>query len=80
MELGTRALAIDDATLVGMLMRPPKHVPQLRTREAFREFFSGMPARRMEALLCHAYEGRGHEEMGEKVRKRMELLRDVLTV
>lgn len=73
-----RGLEVDDRSLVEMLRRPPKHVPQLRTREAFRDFFRGMPTRRMQALLMQAYTDKAPEEAGEKVAKRMDLLRDVL--
>jgi hypothetical protein len=61
-----------------MLMRPPKSLTQLRTKESFRTFFRGMPAGRMQRLLVAAYAGRDPDEVREKVCKRLDLLQDVL--
>lgn len=74
----TSALLLDDDTLVRMLMRPPKSLTQLRTKENFRTFFRGMPAGRMQRLLVAAYAGRDPDEVKEKVGKRLGLLQDVL--
>lgn len=78
-DASATAVSLDDDTLVRMLTRPPKSVSQLRTREAFRTFFRGMPAGRMQRLLLAAYAGREPQEVKEKVRKRLDLLHDVLT-
>jgi len=75
---GGEALLLDDTFLVDMLRKPPKHVPQLRTRDGFRQFFAGMSVARMEFLLCQAYADREPEEAEKRVKKRMALVLDVL--
>lgn len=71
-----------DEALVEMLQKPPKEVPQLRTRDSFRRFFAGMAQGRMRGLLLEAY-GSGTPDLDpeareKKVNKRLALVRDVL--
>lgn len=73
------ALDMSDQELVAMLRRPPKHVPQLRTRDGFRRFFAGMPQAHMRALLQHAYDDREAADAAKRVAKRMDLVADLLT-
>jgi hypothetical protein len=69
-----------DAELVELLSKPPKSVPALRTRSSFQEFFRGMRTARMLALLEKGFaDVEDPEERAQKVRKRMELVREVLT-
>lgn len=63
---------LSDEELVAMLQQPPKHVPALRTREAFRSFFSGFSTSRMKSLL----EAACADE--KKVEKRYNLVKDLL--
>jgi hypothetical protein len=72
------ALAQDDASLVDLLRQRPKFVPMLRSREAFRRYFAGLPRARMLALLTSAYDGLEAGEREDKVAKRMELLEGLL--
>jgi hypothetical protein len=61
-----------DEDLVEMLKKPPKHVPELKTRDSFRNFFKGCCAVRMRSLLEQACEDE------KKVSRRFELVKDVL--
>ena len=67
---------MDNDTLVRMLKRKPKEVEQMRTRNAFRKFFNGMPRERVEMLLRRAYGDLGEEQCEVKVKKRIGLLID----
>ena len=49
--LHTAAIGSHRTQLVEMLKRPPKHVPQLRTRDGFRRFFSGLRRDHMRVTL-----------------------------
>ena len=51
---------------------------ELKTKEAFRRYFSGMPADRMGRLLSRAYAGLEPADLEKKVMKRLRLLNDVL--
>ena len=75
---GGGALDKSDSELITMLQMPPKHVPQLRTREGFRRFFAGIETNRMQSLLTTAYSEKEPEEAAKKVAKRMQLIADVL--
>lgn len=71
---------MSDADLVVMLRLPPKSTPALRTKSSFQEFFRGIKSKRIEILLAEAYQGSGDaDEQAQKVSKRMELLRDVVS-
>lgn len=73
------AVGMSDEALEGMLRRQPRTVPELRTKESFREFFQGMGAERMGRLLRGAYQGAlPADEVDRKVEKRLELVGDVL--
>ena len=61
-----------------MLRRPPKLSPELRTKSAFRVFFTGMDRKRMKLLLEAAYADETSGEWRDKVDKRLTLLEDVL--
>ena len=72
------AVALSDHDLVVMLQRPPKAVPQLRTKTGYIDFFRGMPAKRMELLLTQAYHDMEPTEREAKVHKRMTLIAEIL--
>lgn len=72
------AVALSDADLVNMLRRPPKAVPQLRTKSGYIDYFRGMPCVRMKSLLYKAYDDLEPEEREAKVVKRMALISDIL--
>ena len=84
-EVQGQAVSLTDEQLLALLRRPPKEVPELKTRRAFRDFFRGLSANRMRHLLEHCYvneEGKGmgnREEIALKVMRRMEVVKDVLT-
>jgi hypothetical protein len=63
---------LSDEDLIEMLKLPPKHVPQLRTRDAFRSFFKGFSCERMRRLLVAACPDE------KKVEKRFDLVKDLL--
>mmetsp|Transcript_17022 Transcript_17022/g.20041 ORF Transcript_17022/g.20041 Transcript_17022/m.20041 type:complete len:923 (-) Transcript_17022:192-2960(-) len=65
-------VGMSDGDLIDMLRQPPKHVPQLRTRDSFRSFFRGCCAARMRHLLEQACEDE------KKVNKRFDLVKDIL--
>lgn len=79
---------MSDEELVELLRRPPKSTQVLRTKGNFQEFFKGISADRMRALLESAYSEKGISEGNDgeswevektsKIKKRMDLLRDVL--
>jgi len=73
------ALKKSDDELIAMLRKPPKEVEQLHSRDAFRKFFNGFPAGRIEGLLREANAGKSEEEIEKKVQKRMKLLDGVLS-
>eukprot|EP01138_Halocafeteria_seosinensis_P013452 gb/GECG01013738.1/.p1 GENE.gb/GECG01013738.1/~~gb/GECG01013738.1/.p1 ORF type:complete len:717 (+),score=92.06 gb/GECG01013738.1/:1-2151(+) len=74
----THARELDDSTLVKMLQQKPKDVPQLKSREAFRQFFKGLSKSHVSRLLREAFAPLGTEEMKKKEEKRLELLAPVL--
>jgi hypothetical protein len=73
-------VSLSDDELITLLKKPPKSTAVLRTKKDFQEYFRGIGSRRMQALLMAAYAdvGDGALQM-EKVNKRMELVRDVLS-
>jgi len=73
------ALDLSDEQLVHMLSQPPKAVPTIKTKSGFQGFFRGMPQDRMRELLRAAYKDMTDLDRDNKVKKRMELLGDVLT-
>jgi hypothetical protein len=77
----TSALAVNlsDDTLITMLSQPPKSIPQMRTKSSFQDFFRGISEERMKQLLRRAYGNLNDLEREVKVKKRMELLADVLS-
>lgn len=73
------AVGMSDEALESMLRQPPRSVPELRTKDNFRDFFRGMDAGRMSRLLRGAYEGTlSADEMDIKVEKRIGLVGDML--
>ena len=76
-EVG-KAVAMDDAALLDMLKKPPKDVPEIYSKDAFRKFFNGFPRDRIESLLTQANAGKSEEEIAKKVGKRMKVLDGVL--
>eukprot|EP00903_Cladosiphon_okamuranus_P011960 g11233.t1 len=73
------AVGMSDEELKGMLKQQPRMVPELRTKESFREFFQGMEAERMGRLLREAYEGNlPADQVDKKVKKRLGLVNDIL--
>jgi hypothetical protein len=70
-----------DDELVQLLALPPKSVAALRTKSGFQEFFRGMRAARMQGLLERGLAAtiEDAQERASKVKKRMDLVRDVLT-
>lgn len=73
------AVGMSDEELRCMLRRQPRTVPELRTKDSFREFFQGMPEERMGRLLRGAYEGSlPADEVDKKVDKRLGLVGDLL--
>ncbi|CAN0467478.1 unnamed protein product [Ectocarpus sp. 8 AP-2014] len=71
-------LGMCDEDLKEMLKKQPRMVPELRTKEHFREFFQGMGAERMERLLRGAYEDLPPDQIDKKVKKRLGLVGDKL--
>ena len=70
-----------DEELIQLLSRPPKTVPALRTKSSFQDFFRGMRSDRMKSLLeksCAMIADTSSENQALKVKKRMELLQEVL--
>ena len=62
-------------------VNPQCTVPALRTKSSFQDFFRGMRAGRMQALLersCAGLADATEAEKALKVKKRMELLHEVL--
>ncbi len=73
------AVSMSDEDLKDMLKQQPRLVPELRTKESFREFFQGMEAERMSRLLRGAYEGNlPADQVDKKVKKRLGLVGDRL--
>lgn len=72
------AVGMCDEDLKEMLEKQPRMVPELRTKEHFREFFQGMGAERMERLLRGAYEDLPPDQVDKKVKKRLGLVGDKL--
>ena len=77
-EVG-KAVGMDNATLLEMLKKPPKDVPEIHSKDAFRKFFKDFPKDRVEKLLIEANSGKSKEDIAKKVKKRMKLLEGVLT-
>ena len=73
------AVAMSDIDLITMLKLPPKSNPLIRTKTDFQTFFRGMQAARMLKLLDSAYADLEAIDRKNKVEKRMELIRDVLS-
>jgi len=67
-----RACAMEDDELTAMLAKPPKEVPEMHSREAFKKFFRGIAKKRMQSLLEKCYEGKDRVE--DRIKKRMKLL------
>ena len=73
-----KAIFWQENELILMLQKPPRDVPQLKTKVAFKSFFAGMERSKMEYLLYAANKELGIRDMEKKVMKRMDLLKDVL--
>lgn len=73
------AVGMSDEILKYMLKQQPRRVPELRTKESFRDFFQGMEAERMDRLLRGAYEeSLPADQVDKKVKKRLGLVGDIL--
>jgi hypothetical protein len=69
-----------DEELIMLLKMPPKSTAMLRTKSGFQGFFRGIRGARMHQLLLAAYSDVGDKVMQlDKVNKRMDLLREVLS-
>lgn len=69
-----------DEELVELLKCPPKTVPVMKTKGTFQAFFRGISAHRMKKLLEEAFSSIPNElERNEKVVKRLDLLKGILT-
>ena len=68
-----------DANAVALLKLKPKLVPQLKSRDAYRRFFSGESEARARRLLAAAYDNLAADERAVKIEKRMALILDVLS-
>jgi len=77
-QLSAEEMKDDD--VVALLQKRPKEVPQLRSRDSYRNFFRGVPKDRMHRLLCAAASAQGGDEEAREARveRRMALLSDVL--
>ena len=75
---GGAAKDLTDEALILMLRQPPKSIPLLRTKTGFQDFFRGTSSVRMKQLLTAAYSNMNELDREQKVKKRMELLVDVL--
>lgn len=66
---------MEDDELISMLRKKPKEVQQMRTRNSFKKFFSGMPKQKLENLLKTAYSELGDEAFcNAKVNKRIAMM------
>jgi hypothetical protein len=63
-----------DEELIELLRKKPKHVPEMKTKDSFRQFFSCMKRERLQHLLATAYNDLELAEQNKKVKKRMELM------
>ena len=70
-----KAHALDDEAIVRMLRLRPKDVRHTRTREAYRDFFAGVPLDRVERLLAASYADLEPDAAAAKVAKRLALVR-----
>eukprot|EP00941_MAST-03F_sp_MAST-3F-sp1_P001657 g1657.t1 len=65
-----------DTELVELLRAKPKEVPQLQTREAFRDFFRGIEEDRMKQLLEKALQDSGNKDaVKRRIKRRMEVMK-----
>jgi len=76
-EGGGEALAQSDEALISLLSQRPKHVPQLKSRDAFRSYFHGISQLRMQRLLRLAFASLDEQSREDKVAKRLALLRGI---
>lgn len=69
-----------DSDVLGLLRRRPKEVKQLKSRDAYRSFFTGMSKSRMLRLLREAAPSHSGDAKAREARiaRRMALLDDVL--
>ncbi len=70
--------SLSDESLITMLKQPPKAVAMLRTKSGFQDFFRGISEHRMKSLLMQAYGNLNELDRDQKVKKRLELLAEVL--
>jgi hypothetical protein len=63
-----------DEELIELLRKKPKHVPCMKTKDSFRQFFSCMKRERLHKLLTTAYDNLDAAEQNKKVKKRMDLM------
>lgn len=73
------ASTMSDAELIDLLRRPPKQTIALKTKVGFQEFFRGVSAHHMRALLEQAYaEIVDENDRNAKISKRMDILQGVI--
>lgn len=65
------ACDMNDQDIIAMLRKPPKEVPELHSKEAFKRFFRGIKKKRITDLLMQSYSDETREE---KTKKRLKLL------
>jgi len=78
-EENGEANGLEDDVIIAMLKKSPKEVAQMHSRDAFRKFFRGMQADRVDRLLREANKDKSSDEIEVKVKKRMKLLDGVLS-
>jgi len=72
---------LSDQDIIELLRKPPKTTEVLRTKGSFQDFFRGINSKRIHHLLERAYvDIDDDDERSNKVNKRMDLLKEVLTV
>lgn len=70
-------VALSDEELIKLLKKPPRDVPEMHSREAFKVFLRGITKKRLKHVLGIVYEGQeglSEEEKAFKVKKRLKLL------
>jgi len=72
------AISFPDSDLIDMLKKPPKTIPEMRTKDRFRSFFTGFPASRLQSLLMSAFDDLDADQQQKKVSKRIKMVEDVL--
>mmetsp|Transcript_30517 Transcript_30517/g.41989 ORF Transcript_30517/g.41989 Transcript_30517/m.41989 type:complete len:1121 (-) Transcript_30517:165-3527(-) len=75
-----KGVFLSDQDIIELLRKPPKTTEVLRTKGSFQDFFRGINSKRINHLLERAYVDIDDvDERSNKVNKRMDLLKEVLT-